>query len=269
MSFQSDAFKKSWNRDGGPMYKLPEYKDNYYNNREYIPDNPREYIAKPKKKKKSKPKHTHTSESNIDVARSAISDLTKVITYLNSHFAAHVQITGAGGSKKQAVEEAKHITEIAHHKAADIKKKAEHKAADEMRHAANVVKKAEIVAKRAASDARWKLMTVDEQEAVRQASYVTRAAKDAAKQAKRAAAQLARDEKEEADSLLGSTPGNTYYDQMKKQEAERKRMFEKLPALRDGKPDGTDPDQEHRYADIKRMGGVHGKFTVPSEYAIA
>ena len=47
------------------MYKLPEYKDNYYNNREYIPDNPREYIAKPKKKKKSKPKHTHTLQNLI------------------------------------------------------------------------------------------------------------------------------------------------------------------------------------------------------------
>ena len=198
----------------------------------------------PKKKTKSKAKHTRP---DVDVARSAITDLTKVITYLNNHFAAHVQLTGAGGSKKQAVEEAKHITEIAHHKAADIKKKAEHKAADEMRHAANVVKKAEIVAKRAASDARWKLMTVDEQEAVRQASYVTRAAKDAAKQAKRAAAQLARDEKEEADSLLGSTPGNTYYDQMKKQEAERKRMLE---GLRNEK------------------GQIRTETRVPSEYAI-
>ena len=123
------------------MYKLPEYKDNYYNNREYIPDNPREYIAKPKKKKKSKPKHTHTAESDIGVARSAIGDLTRVITYLNNHFAAHVQLTGAGDSKKQAAEQAKHITETAQHKAA------------------NIVRKAEITAKRAASDARWSLMT--------------------------------------------------------------------------------------------------------------
>ena len=205
--------------------------------------------AMPTNKQKPKAKHTHT-ESDIGVARSAITNLTKVIKYLNNHFAAHVQLTGAGDSKKQAAEQAKHITETAQHKAA------------------NIVRKAEITAKRAASDARWSSMTAAEQEAERQEAHLKRAAKDANKQAKRAAAQLARDEKEEADSLLGSTPGNTYYDQMKKQEAERKRMFEKLPALRNGAPDGTDPETGHRYADIERMGGVHGQFRVPSEYAI-
>ena len=37
----------------------------------------------PKKKTKSKAKHT---QSDIDVTRSAITDLSKVITYLNKHF---------------------------------------------------------------------------------------------------------------------------------------------------------------------------------------
>ena len=87
-----------------------------------------------------------------------------------------------------------------------------------------------------------------------------RAAKDANKQAKRAAAQLARDEKEKADFDRQSGPGS-YYDQMKKQEAERKRMFEKLPALRGGK----DPETGHQYADIERMGG---QLRVPNAYAI-
>ena len=78
------------------------------------------------------------------------------------------------------------------------------------------------------------------------------------KKARIAAERLARDE--EADSLVGSTPGNTYFDQMKKQEAERKRMFEKLPALRDGKP-----ETGRGYADIERMGG---QLRVPNAYAI-
>ena len=65
----------------------------------------------------------------------------------------------------------------------------------------------------------------------------------------RAAARLARDEEEEADSLVGSTPGNTYFNQMKKQEAERKRMFEKLPGQKD-----LEWSSQHR--------------GVPSEYAI-
>ena len=77
------------------------------------------------------------------------------------------------------------------------------------------------------------------------------------KKANKRAERLARDE--EADSLVGSTPA--YFDQMKKQEAERKRMFEKLPALRGGK----DPETGHQYADIERMGG---QLRVPNAYAI-
>ena len=47
--------------------------------------------AKKKSKSKPKVKHQHvtpqhTDKSNVDVARSAITDLTKVITYLNKHF---------------------------------------------------------------------------------------------------------------------------------------------------------------------------------------
>ena len=44
--------------------------------------------AMPTNKQKPKAKHTHT-ESDIGVARTAITDLTKVIKYLNNHFAAH------------------------------------------------------------------------------------------------------------------------------------------------------------------------------------
>lgn len=49
--------------------------------------------AKKKSKSKSKPQHTHSAESDLGVTRSAISDLTKVITYLNNHYHAHAGFT--------------------------------------------------------------------------------------------------------------------------------------------------------------------------------
>ena len=61
-----------------------------------------------KKKGNPKPKvtHQHTTQSDSDVARKAIKDLTGVIKYLNKHFDAHIQLMGAGGSNKQAVGQA-------------------------------------------------------------------------------------------------------------------------------------------------------------------
>ena len=48
----------------------------------------------PKKKKKSKAKHTR---SDVDVARSAIFDMEKVIKYLNDHFAIEPYLKGKAG----------------------------------------------------------------------------------------------------------------------------------------------------------------------------
>ena len=93
MSFQSNAFKGSWNRDVPHQRQedLPEYMDgNYFNEyRSKLGGNRK----KPKKKKKSKAKHTR---SDVDVARSAIFDMEKVITYLNNHFNAHALQGKAG-----------------------------------------------------------------------------------------------------------------------------------------------------------------------------
>ena len=171
-----------------------------------------------------------------------------------------------------------------------------------MRHAANIVKKAEIAARREANQARWSLLTEEQQEVERQESHEKRAARDAEKlYNKREKVRLAQAEREakEANYQDGlhmteqeKADANREYDRaypedtVTEREARYKKAYEKrmVPAyknpsshernaLRDtargdyaatGDPNSEDAE-ERKYAlhSMKQFKGV------PSEYAIA